>query len=281
MIGFIKQHPVAFFVAASVHVVFIVVLVLSIDFQDDMADPAAHTEIVKAVAVDENKVEDELKKIKDAERQRQEKLEKLKRDRQKEEKRLADLKKKREAEKRKQIELVKKRKAQEKAEKERLAKAAAEQKALKEKREKEEQRLLELEQKRQQEEERIQRAEQEERERQLKQKLEEEERRLSQLRSKQKMTEINRYRQLIHAEVYRNWIVPAGAKTGMSTELQVRLIPSGEVVTVDVASSSGDPVFDRSVKNAVHKASPLPVPPIESGLFEEFRQLRLTLKKKT
>ena len=115
----------------------------------------------------------------------------------------------------------------------------------------------------------------------LRQKLEAEQQRLSQIRSKQKMTEINRFRQLIHAEVYRNWIVPAGAKTGMSTELQVRLIPSGEVVTVEIASSSGDVFFDQSVKNAVKKASPLPVPTVDSGLFEEFRQLRLTLKKKT
>lgn len=64
----------------------------------------------------------------------------------------------------------------------------------------------------------------------------------------------------------------------MSCEVMVRLIPSGDVIQVQLTRSSGDSTFDRSVENAVHKAAPLPVPPAESGLFDVFRELNFNLE---
>ena len=54
--------------------------------------------------------------------------------------------------------------------------------------------------------------------------------------------------------------------------MKVRLIPGGDVVSVSVVRSSGDPVFDRSVETAVLKASPLPLPE-DPALFKHFREI--------
>ena len=157
-------------------------------------------------------------------------------------------------------------------------KRIAEQKALVEKRKLEQKQLKELEGKRKQEEQRLQKLEQQQREQELRSKLQAEQERLALESDKQKQSMINQYRAMIEARVRQNWIVPAGAEEGMSCTVQVRLIPSGDVIQVQVTKSSGDSTFDRSVENAVHKASPLPVPPAESGLFDVFRDLEFNLE---
>jgi colicin import membrane protein len=59
--------------------------------------------------------------------------------------------------------------------------------------------------------------------------------------------------------------------------VEVRLIPSGDVVEAKIVRSSGNPAFDRSVEAAVFKASPLPVPP-DREVVEKFRLLRFEFK---
>ena len=59
----------------------------------------------------------------------------------------------------------------------------------------------------------------------------------------------------------------------MKCKILVRLIPSGDVVSVRIIQSSGNSAFDRSVEMAVNKASPLPVPKSSSGLFDHFREV--------
>ena len=88
------------------------------------------------------------------------------------------------------------------------------------------------------------------------------------------------YQGLIFAEVYRYWQVPAAAPEGMRTRVRVRLTPDGEVHGVEVIESSGDEAFDRSAIQAVRYASPLPVPPADSGLAEHFRVLDIQFRKK-
>jgi colicin import membrane protein len=78
----------------------------------------------------------------------------------------------------------------------------------------------------------------------------------------------------IRKKIERNWVRPAGWTRGMECMVRVHLAPSGEVLQVEVARSSGSPAFDRSVENAVHKASPLPLPK-DKRLIEDFRELEL------
>ncbi|GAG35298.1 unnamed protein product, partial [marine sediment metagenome] len=60
-----------------------------------------------------------------------------------------------------------------------------------------------------------------------------------------------------------SWITPPDFQNrGLSTELRVRLGPTGEVLgTPVVVRSSGDPYWDDNVIRALMKASPLPAPP--------------------
>jgi colicin import membrane protein len=86
--------------------------------------------------------------------------------------------------------------------------------------------------------------------------------------------EMARVEGLIRQKVERNWVRPAGWNKGLECIVRVRLIPTGEVIQATVTRSSGNPAFDRSVENAVYKASPLPLPE-DKGLFEHFRELEM------
>ncbi|MDX1489289.1 MAG: cell envelope integrity protein TolA, partial [Acidiferrobacterales bacterium] len=70
---------------------------------------------------------------------------------------------------------------------------------------------------------------------------------------------------------------PTGTGKDLQCTIKVRLAASGEVLTVGIVGSSGNEVFDRSVENAVFKASPLPLP-VERDLFDYFRELKFEFK---
>ena len=86
---------------------------------------------------------------------------------------------------------------------------------------------------------------------------------------------IDRYVPYIQKKVQRSWIRPPGSGSELSCTVEVRLIPSGEVIDAQIVRSSGNPVFDRSVESAVFKASPLPVSP-DPEVMEQIRTLRFS-----
>lgn len=82
----------------------------------------------------------------------------------------------------------------------------------------------------------------------------------------------------IYQAVVANWSRPPSARNDMEAQLRVELIPTGEVVSVTVISSSGNNAFDRSAEAAVRKARRFEVPP-ETRLFERhFRSFVLLFK---
>ena len=85
---------------------------------------------------------------------------------------------------------------------------------------------------------------------------------------------------LIARAVEENWSRPPSARNDMEAELLLQLIPTGEVVSVTLAESSGNAAFDRSAIMAVEKAGRFPeLQQLESRLFERnFRRLRLKFK---
>ena len=85
---------------------------------------------------------------------------------------------------------------------------------------------------------------------------------------------------LIQQTVINYWSRPPSARNGMEAELQIQLIPTGEVVSVTVIRSSGNSAFDRSAVNAVQKAGEFPeLQQLPSGEFEKtFRRFRLLFK---
>jgi colicin import membrane protein len=89
---------------------------------------------------------------------------------------------------------------------------------------------------------------------------------------------VQSYEGLIKEAVERKWSRPPSARNGMSCELLIQLIPTGEVVDVQIVKSSGDDAFDRSAVNAVKKAGQFPeLQALKGGPdFERnFRRLRL------
>ncbi len=248
----------AFLIALSLHVLVIGALFLGLEWRSVHRPAHAPTQtIVEAKVVDEAvlKALDEARRRKaEAEKRRREEAARKKAEAEKRRREEA-ARKKAEAEKRRREEAARKKAeaekrrrekaAAEKRRREELARQAAQERAL------EEQLLLEEQQR--------------------------EERRLAADRQRKIRSLIDHTIALIQQKVERNWIRPPQSAKGLSCRVLVRLMPGGLVVGVRLQQSSGDELFDRSVVNAVHKASPLPLPD-EPGIFDYFRELEFVFK---
>jgi len=292
---FLRERPRPFVYAVLVHLVLLAVLVFSLDWAPSTKPSTASKPApVQAVVVDAERLDAEVQRQKaqkeKQQRQEQEKLKRIEeqaraaeRKREQEEKRIAELKHQREVQARKQAEAKQKAKAEAK----RKAELAAKQKAEAEKKRQEEaKRKAEAEKKRQQEEARrkaeAEKKRQEEAERkaaeaEMQARLAAEQDRMATQRRSAMQRMIDEYVLYIQEKVQRSWIRPPSSGAGLSCTVEVRLIPSGEVVDAQIVRSSGNAAFDRSVEAAVFKASPLPVPP-DAEVMEQFRSLRFEFK---
>jgi colicin import membrane protein len=275
----------AFIYALAVHLAVIAVLLVNVELFARKSPPLpADSTIVRAVAVDQNKVEAEIKRLQEREKRKQEeeraRQERLKREedetkrrREEEERRLVKLKEEQEQiEKKKHEEEheLKLAEEQRKFEEQRRREAEqqrkeAEQKALAEKQKAKAEKKRREEERRKQEEEQKQR-----REKELQEALATEEHdRVEAERQRQDQSEIDKYIRKIKAKIEGTFINPA---KGLRCKIFIRMIPGGEVVEAKVVQSSGNPNFDRRAEIAVHKAAPLPVPD-EPRLFRELKEL--------
>jgi colicin import membrane protein len=71
----------------------------------------------------------------------------------------------------------------------------------------------------------------------------------------------------IQSSVARNWRRPTGVPPGLTCTVNVVQAANGQVLHVEIAQSSGNVAFDRSVEQAVLAASPLP-PPRQKAVFD-------------
>jgi colicin import membrane protein len=292
--------------AILVHVIAVAVLVINMEWFEPTPQPVRQSAPVQATAVNKQAIENELARQQAEEKRKLEEEKKRQQKIEQEKKRLAELESKRMAEeKRQKEEAIKKKKAEEKRKKElalkkkkeeEARKKAAEEKKIAEqkKREAEKKRLEEkkrkeeLARKKKLEEERKKKlAEQKRLEQERLARAREQKRReealLQALEDEARQAKIEQYVALIREDVQNNWYIPATARAGMECVLLIRLFPSGEVQSVQVTQTSGDPVFDKSVEDAVYRASPLPVSSSSAGdLFQsKFREFnfRFTPKK--
>lgn len=255
MLEALRNNFSGILISVLIHVVLIVLLGISFDWRATPKTLQNRPNVIKAVAVDANKVLAEIEKLKRADenkkKREQARIKKLKRAEQDatrrrvaEEKKITNLKKKRLAEEKKRKteakKLAKLKKAKATLEKKRKAELKKQRKAEQAKRKKAEAKRKQAERKQQ-----------------LAEQLAVEEKARAEAAA---VGEINKYIGLIRQKVTRNWLKPAGSKKGLACIVKVRIIPGGEVVAVQVIKSSGNAVFDRSVERAVRKASPLPLP---------------------
>jgi len=71
---------------------------------------------------------------------------------------------------------------------------------------------------------------------------------------------VGEYRDLISAKVRGNTRVPDNLKGNPEVRCLVKLLPTGEVQSVQVTQSSGNAAYDEAVKRAIEKSAPLPLP---------------------
>lgn len=263
-------------------------LIIMVHFTWDtgaVAQLSKQAEPLQATIVDvDPKAEKERKKQEELEAKQQ--AEEAKKQRELEQKKLAELERKRKEEEQKIAEAEKQRKQTEakalaeKKKKEEEAKAIAEKKRKEEEqrkkeeqlklakleKEKEEKRKAEELQKKKEAEEQARRDEEKRR-----QEAELQDRLNAERLERRAASEFAKYRALIQQTVSRNWTRPSNARTGLIAKVLVTVTPSGEVISAEVTNSSGNPIFDRSVENAILKASPLPIPR-DRELYDHFRQ---------
>lgn len=283
----------AFIYAIGIHLVVLALLIVGTDFSADPAPVVApDVPIVKARVVDNEVLEAQAAKLREAEEKqrrdeerereaaakkaaalREEQAE-LERQKQAEKQRVAAEKKKLAEEKQRLVEQQRKERAelerQKQVEKERVA---AEQKKLAAEKE----RLEALEKQR------IEQAERAAAEKKAREEAQraaalsealalEEKERAAAAQARADETEIARYIAAVRSQVASVFIYPDLAD-GLSCTLYVRMIPGGEVVEARVIESSGNASFDRQAENAVRKAAPLPVPS-DPRLFQRMREIK-------
>ena len=83
----------------------------------------------------------------------------------------------------------------------------------------------------------------------------------SELRGVAKLQHDN-YIALIEKQIRQNWSLPEWlARKSLSAQVRVRFDENGNVISRDIAKSSGNPSFDDIVLAAVDRSSPVPAPP--------------------
>lgn len=88
------------------------------------------------------------------------------------------------------------------------------------------------------------------------------------------------YEELIAERVRQNWSRPPSARNGMTTILEIKMLPTGQVMGVRVTRSSGDAAFDRAAEQAVKRVDRFEeVKNIPPDVFERyFRQFLFTFR---
>ena len=80
------------------------------------------------------------------------------------------------------------------------------------------------------------------------------------LSNNQRMAFLRAYRDDVYNSVYSNWIRPSYSKRGWECKVHVTQTNTGKVINVKIISCQGDSNFQDSVKKAIFKSSPLPLP---------------------
>jgi colicin import membrane protein len=287
---------IAISAAVLIHAVLIGFMVFNFSFKSKQTEQAAFAEkvdIVKATTVDASAIEKEKQKLieKELEKKRKEaeerkRLEDLKKKRELEEKQIKDLKEKQKQEKQKAEALEAERKAialKRKQEEEKRKKEEAERKKKEQERirKEKERKKQEAERRAKEEAERKKQAEEQARQKRLADALAAEEAfQAEQLAMQRATTLLGKYTALITQKVSRYWAIAPDYVPGLETKVNVKLSSYGDVRSVAILKSSGNPRFDRSVESAILKATPLPIPSVaeDAGVNKQFQNLNLNFK---
>jgi colicin import membrane protein len=102
---------------------------------------------------------------------------------------------------------------------------------------------------------------------------------LAQQQAAAQAREIDKYKQAIAARIKRFIVEPPNLQGNPEVELDIIVLPGGEVLDVRTKRASGQTPWDNAVERAIRRAQPLPLPS-DPALMKEFRELNLKFRPK-
>jgi colicin import membrane protein len=105
-------------------------------------------------------------------------------------------------------------------------------------------------------------------------------RKAAQAQASAQAREIEKYKQAIQAKIRRFIVEPPNLQGNPEVEVDVKVLPGGEVLAITTRRGSGQTAYDNAVERAIQRAQPLPLPPADSPIFPQFRELNLKFRPK-
>jgi len=96
--------------------------------------------------------------------------------------------------------------------------------------------------------------------------------------AKARASEVDAYRARIQAKIRGRANVPDTVTGNPEVQVRIRVLPGGEVLDIQILKHSTNPTYDGAIERAIRSAQPLPVPPPDSELFPQFRDLILNFR---
>ena len=90
---------------------------------------------------------------------------------------------------------------------------------------------------------------------------------------------VDEYKRRIAEKIKRFIVEPPNLQGNPEVEMDVVLLPGGEVLGVKTRRASNMSAWDNAVERAIMKAQPLPLPP-DPSMFKDFRELNLKFRPK-
>jgi colicin import membrane protein len=93
-----------------------------------------------------------------------------------------------------------------------------------------------------------------------------------------RQSEVDRFKAAIQAKIRGRANVPDTVTGNPEIQVRIRILPGGEVLDIAITKRSANPTYDAAIERAIRSAQPLPVPPADSELFPQFRDLNLNIR---
>jgi colicin import membrane protein len=93
-----------------------------------------------------------------------------------------------------------------------------------------------------------------------------------------RQAEFDRFVNAIKAKIRGRANVPDTVRGNPELQVRIHVLPGGEVLDITITKRSGNPAYDSAIERGIRSASPLPVPPPNSELFPQFRELNLNFR---
>jgi colicin import membrane protein len=102
---------------------------------------------------------------------------------------------------------------------------------------------------------------------------------LAQQQAAAQAREIDQYKQAIATRIKRFIIEPPNLQGNPEVEVDIIVLPGGEILDVRTRKTSGQRLWDDAVERAIRRAQPLPLP-TDPALMGLFRELNLKFRPK-